>query len=491
MKICPQCQRQFEQSVAFCPFDGQQLAVSENQDALVGRLIDYKYQLHECVAKGGTGSVYRGTHLQLNMPIAIKILHSDSATDFTSVERCRREAYASMQIRHPNAIAVMDFGVTPDGLVYVVMEFLVGKTLRQKIKENRYPSLLEVSEIMTQICAAVAVAHKHKIIHRDLKPENIFVNREGDQEVIKVLDFGIAKFKDVASEEHALQLTRQGVVIGTPYYMSPEQCYGKEIDARSDVYSLGIMLYELLAGRLPFLGQSHTAIAVKQARETPRPIYEIRPNIPPVLNAVVMHALEKSPSNRPSSVEIFAQELNAAMKAISDNEFMKVFSEASEQDLEAAILLTSDPSKILSQNLASNKRSKVPASSTTKKPTMGYNNISSPPGLLPNASGLLPTMDTSAQESMMNPTEIVNQSYLDVEDKSFSDTVSSAPLSETTILNYRETFTNVSRETYMLLQIILSDLDSSKVIDGIFLSELKNAVDQLRSSIYQLQKINT
>lgn len=489
MKICPKCQAQFEQNVAFCPFDGQQLAISSDQDALVGRLIDYKYQLHECVAKGGTGSVYRGTHLQLNMPIAIKILHSDSASDFTSVERCRREAYAAMQIRHPNAIAVMDFGVTPDGLVYVVMEFLVGKTLREKIKENRYPSLLEVNEIMSQICAAVSVAHRHKIIHRDLKPENIFINREGEQEVVKVLDFGIAKFKDISTEEHAMQLTRQGIVIGTPYYMSPEQCYGKEVDGRSDVYSLGIMLYELLAGRLPFLGQSHTAIAVKQARETPRPIYELRPNIPPMLNAVVMRALEKVPNNRPSSVEEFAEELTAAMRAISDNEFMKVFSEASEQDLEAAILLTSDPSKIVSKNLSGiGKRSKLlPNNNTPKKPTVGYNSNSS------SLSGLLVT--NTSQDSLLSQTDQINLEQ--TEDKSFSDekslsdTTSLTPLSETTILNYRETFTNVSRETYMLLQIILSDLDSSKVIDGIFLSELKNAVDQLRSSIYQLQKIKT
>jgi serine/threonine protein kinase len=136
MKICPKCQRQFEQSIAFCAFDGQQLAISSSEDALVGRLIDYKYQLHECIARGGTGSVYRGTHLQLNMPIAIKILHSETASDFISVERYRREAYAAMQIRHPNAIAVMDFGVTPDGLVYVVMEFLLGKTLRQKISST-------------------------------------------------------------------------------------------------------------------------------------------------------------------------------------------------------------------------------------------------------------------------------------------------------------------------------------------------------------------
>ncbi|MBK7995835.1 MAG: serine/threonine protein kinase [Blastocatellia bacterium] len=489
MKICPQCQRQFENNIAFCAFDGQQLVISSKEDALVGRLIDYKYQLHERIARGGTGSVYRGTHLQLNMPIAIKILHAETAQDFTSVERCRREAYAAMQIRHPNAIAVMDFGVTPDGLVYVVMEFLVGKTLRQKIKENRYPSLVEVNETIQQICAALSVAHRHKIIHRDLKPENIFVHKDGELEIVKVLDFGIAKFKDISSED-AMQLTRQGIVIGTPYYMSPEQCYGKEVDARSDIYSLGIMLYELLAGRLPFLGQSHTAIAVKQARETPRPIYEIRSNIPPVLNAVVMHALEKSPSNRPATIEIFAQELAAAMKAISEKEFMKVFLEASEQDLEAAILLTSDPSKIPSQMQVTNTKNK---SGSSKKITFGYSNKAQADLLAP-----LSTINTLSQDlisqnnaSITNNLESINLSVSDkslVEDKSLSDTTS-IPLTETVMQNYRDNFANVSREMYMLLQIILGDLETNQAVDGIFLNELKTTVDQLRSTIYHLQKI--
>jgi serine/threonine protein kinase len=483
MKICPQCQRQFEQNIAFCAFDGQQLAISSSEDELVGRLIDYKYQLHERIARGGTGSVYRGTHLQLNMPIAIKILHTETATDFTAVERCRREAYAAMQIRHPNAIAVMDFGVTPDGLVYVVMEFLLGKTLRQKLRENRYPSLTEVNEIMQQICAAVTVAHKHKIIHRDLKPENI-----------KVLDFGIAKFKDISAEEHALQLTRQGVVIGTPYYMSPEQCYGKEVDVRSDVYSLGIMLYELLAGRLPFLGESHTAIAVKQARETPRSIYEIRPNIPPVLNAVVMHALEKNPANRPPNVEAFAQELTATMKVISEKEFMKVFLEASEQDLEAAILLTSDPSKLNSQLGGKSKKISVTGA---KIPTIGYSNNPSSSGLLPTLNSLLSEQSLQNTPSTASQLHLENQDLLSpektlAEDKSLSDTSSlTAPLSDSVILNSQESFANISREMYMLLQIILGDLDSNKAIDDIFLSELKNAVDQLRSTIFHLQKTRT
>src|SRR5439155_11697701 len=138
--------------------------VNKDTDDLVGRLIDYKYQIDERIARGGTGSVYSATHLHLNMPIAVKIMHRETANDFTSVERFRREAYATMQIRHPNAIAVMDFGITPDNFVYVVMERLNGKSLRQQLKIEKYPSLIEINEIMQQVCAAFAVAHKLKII---------------------------------------------------------------------------------------------------------------------------------------------------------------------------------------------------------------------------------------------------------------------------------------------------------------------------------------
>ncbi|MBL8151998.1 MAG: serine/threonine protein kinase, partial [Blastocatellia bacterium] len=356
MKICPECRKQFEENVAFCPFDGKQLVVNENIVDLVGRLIDYKYQIHQRIARGGTGSVYAGTHLQLNMPIAVKVMHREMTSDFTSVERFRREAYATMQIRHPNAIAVMDFGITPDNLVYVVMERLQGKSLRDRLKQVRCMNLPEANEIIQQVSAAIAVAHKRGIIHRDLKPENIFLHQDGDTTVVKVLDFGIAKLS-AAVEESALELTRQGFVVGTPYYMSPEQCYGKELDARADVYSLGIVLYELLTGRVPFTGRSHTAVAVKQAREKPRPIYELRPEVPPMINAVVMHALEKLPANRPVDVMTFANELESAMKAVTEKEFMKVFLEASEQDLEAAVLLTSNTRDIAVKYATSKKNS--------------------------------------------------------------------------------------------------------------------------------------
>lgn len=481
MKICPECKRQFEHNVGFCAFDGTHLVVNENQDDLVGRLIDYKYQIHERIARGGTGSVYAGTHLQLNMPIAVKIMHREMTADFTSVERFRREAYATMQIRHPNAIAVMDFGVTPDNLVYVVMERLEGKSLRDRLREAKHLSLNEANEIMQQVCAAMAVAHKRKIIHRDLKPENIFIHQDGDTSIVKVLDFGIAKLAAGHPEEGSLELTRQGFVVGTPYYMSPEQCYGKDLDARADIYSLGIVLYEMLAGRVPFTGRSHTAVAVKQAREKPRPLYELRPDVPPVVNAVVMHALEKSPNDRPADVLSFAQELEAAMKVVTEKEFMKVFLEASEQDLEAAVLLTADPT-------SSDKVSRLGSTKTIARKRHSLTSLSEQSAVKSDPVELPTVVTTQIEEPELGSTiTSLKSSETDI-DPNYDSVVESKRDLEPLDENWQENFTQLSKESSMLLQIILGDLETNQPIDRVFLSELKNAVDMLRTNIYRLEK---
>jgi serine/threonine protein kinase len=479
MKICPACKRQFEQNIAFCAFDGQQLVGSKSRDDLEGRIIDYKYQIQEHIARGGTGSVYAATHMHLNMPLAVKIMHREATSDLTAVERFRREAYATMQIRHPNAIAMLDFGVTPDNLVYVVMERLQGKTLRQRLKEERLLSLIEINEIMQQVCAAIAVAHKRKIIHRDLKPENIFLHQDEETCVVKVLDFGIAKFKGSSGDEAPMDLTRQGFVVGTPYYMSPEQCYGKEVDARSDIYSLGIMLYELLTGRQPFTGRSHTAVAVKQAREKPRPIYEVRPNLPAVLNAVVMHALEKSPSNRPNDIVAFADELQAAMKAVTESEFMKVFSEASEQDLEAAVLLTADPKKIAEKTRKPRKKT----GGYTNKKEESNNQESSEFSEMPTAAHT--ELDQEGLEAGSFTMDFA-QTEPPSGEMSADLTMSIGNASDRQ--DSQELFTQIGKEASMLLQIILGDLENNQPIDHVFLSELKGTVDQLRTVIYRLQQ---
>ncbi|KAF0226145.1 MAG: serine/threonine protein kinase bacterial, partial [bacterium] len=330
MKSCPVCERTYENIMFFCVYDGQPLTDPPIEgDSLLEKIIDNKYSIDYKIAEGGTGTVYRATHLQLQSPIAIKIMHRALANDGVAIERFRREAYAAMRVRHPNAVAVLDFGITSDRLIYVVMELLVGQSLYEKLRTRHHFSVEEANHLMQQICAAVAVAHNRGIVHRDLKPENIYLHQEDDQEIAKVLDFGIAKVYDLSfTDESVGEITGGDAVVGTPFYISPEQCSGQPVDARSDVYSLGIMLYQLLTGEIPFDGPSPIIVLLKQLNEQAIAIHQIRPEIPKIINAVVMHALEKDPRSRPASATNFAQELDAATRAISEQEFKDIFLQA-------------------------------------------------------------------------------------------------------------------------------------------------------------------
>ncbi|MEW6735235.1 MAG: protein kinase [Acidobacteriota bacterium] len=342
MRTCPACQRAYDSQKSFCVYDGQALITTQEIDPLVDRVIDNKYSIDYKIAEGGTGTVYRATHLQLQSVVAIKVMHTALANDAIAIERFRREAYAAMKVRHPNAVAVLDFGITEDRLIYVVMELLIGQSLADRLKIRNRFSILEANNLMQQICAAVSAAHARGIVHRDLKPENIFLHQEDGQETVKVVDFGIAKVQDFSFTDQSGDLTAGGAVVGTPYYISPEQCSGQTVDARADVYSLGIMLYQMLTGQLPFDGPSSIIVLLKQLNEKPLPIYQVHPELPQLLNGVVMHALEKDPRARPQSVVSFAQELAAATRAVSELEFQDVFMGATEKELEAALLFTSD-----------------------------------------------------------------------------------------------------------------------------------------------------
>lgn len=309
MKQCPSCKRELEDHLIFCPFDGEPLGVRVTNE-FVGILLDDKYRLEEKVGEGGMGTVYRATHIQMENTVAVKILRPDLASDQTAVERFRREARSTAQIRHPNAVAVTDFGVTRDaGIAYLVMEFLEGEDLRHKIKQKRRLDLEETALILSQTCSAVSAAHFRGIIHRDLKPDNIWlIKTEEGVEHVKVLDFGIAKLK--ASTDVSLT---QGAIIGTPYYMSPEQCRGEELDPGSDVYSLGVILYEMLTGRVPFDGSNPLAVVLKHSTEHPRRLRELRPDIPEQVERVVLRALEKKREDRQTSAVQLAQEFEAAL----------------------------------------------------------------------------------------------------------------------------------------------------------------------------------
>jgi serine/threonine protein kinase len=319
MLHCPTCGRTFADEAQACPDDGTPLQADSTVagniaiDPLIGRTLDEKYRLVERLGTGGMGTVYRATHLLIDRPVAIKVLNPRFVEDEAAQARFRREARAAGRLQHSNAVAVTDFGSTSDGFVYIVMELLEGRTLRDLLAREAPLDTARAVSIMLQISAAVAAAHEAGIIHRDLKPANIFiVQRKDAPPFVKVLDFGIAKLAaDTIDDDDPKTLTAVGVMIGTPKYMSPEQCDGGPLTPASDVYSLGIILYEMLTGTTPFTGTSPLAIALKHSTEDPRPPREWVVTIPPAIEALVLGALEKKPEDRPQNAAEFRRELYA------------------------------------------------------------------------------------------------------------------------------------------------------------------------------------
>jgi serine/threonine protein kinase/tetratricopeptide (TPR) repeat protein len=339
MLECSQCGRRYEAGLTHCPADGTPLSAQPTVvsgrlddapepppepldlggDPLIGRTLDEKYRLDERIGVGGMGTVYRATHLLIERPVAVKVLNRRLVTDEAARERFRREARAAGRLQHTNAVAVTDFGETRDGLVYLVMEMLEGRPLRDLLALEAPLDAARAVSLMLQVAAAVSAAHDAGVIHRDLKPGNIFVvQRPQAPYIVKVLDFGIAKLAvDDTGEVNPLDtLTGTGVMIGTPRYMSPEQCDGVPLTPASDVYSLGVILYEMLTGQTPFTGATPLALALKHASEQPRPPREIVPAIPPALEEVVLHALEKSPGERPRDAGEFRRGLFAVAERL-------------------------------------------------------------------------------------------------------------------------------------------------------------------------------
>ncbi len=308
MKLCATCRRCFEDAVEFCTVDGTGLHFIRPGSCTIAD----KYHLERQIGRGGMGTVYSATHRELERGVAVKLLQSDFVSDPNALERFRREALAAARLNHQNVADVFDYGTLPDGSAYIVMELVEGVTLRRYMDVRPEVDIAAAVEIVKQSCLGVEAAHRRHIIHRDIKPSNIVVTLDYRRALlIKVLDFGIAKLREPAST--GMTLTNQGGLIGTPRYMSPEQCAGGNADIRSDIYSLGVVLYELIADRPPFDAPSPTAIALKHLHDQPPPIETASANIPDSLVRLVMQSLSKSPDQRPQTAASFAEKLNAEL----------------------------------------------------------------------------------------------------------------------------------------------------------------------------------
>jgi eukaryotic-like serine/threonine-protein kinase len=264
-----------------------------------------RYELTHLVARGGMAQVYRAIDLQLDRPVALKVLFPELSVDKTFVERFRREAQAAANLSHPNIVPVFDWG-EDDGVYFIVMEYIDGRSLSAVLRDPQKLAPNQIAQIGAGVAAALAFAHRHGVVHRDVKPGNILITPDGE---VKVTDFGIARA--VNTEE---SLTQTGAVMGTAAYFSPEQAEGKTVDARSDIYSLGVVLYEMAAGRPPFTGDSPVAVASKHVRDQPELPRVANSACPPALEAVIMKAMAKDPASRYGS----AEELRADLLRFAD-----------------------------------------------------------------------------------------------------------------------------------------------------------------------------
>lgn len=308
MRVCPQCNSQFLGAVERCPIDGSTLL--EQVDELIGRVIGGRYRIQARVAEGGMASIYKARQEQLERTVAVKVLGRMLSEDPVHKERFLREARAANRIHHENVVDVTDFGETEDGLVYLVMEYLEGESLADVVTRGPV-TLRRAVEILHPVCLGLQRAHDLGILHRDIKPENIFlVRRQDGGEGVKLLDFGLAQ---ILGDK---RLTTAGQVFGTPEYLSPEQAMGAEVTARSDLYALGVVFYEMMTGRLPFTG-SAARLIYQHLHELPKPPSHVRPEVPAEVDDLVLKLLRKEPAERFASAREFDEALTACERRLA------------------------------------------------------------------------------------------------------------------------------------------------------------------------------
>jgi serine/threonine-protein kinase len=311
--VCPACNTRYEGGT-FCAKDGTALVKDTNapvQKNRVGSVIADRYRIVRLLGEGGMGQVYEAAHVNINKRFAIKLLRPEIVANPEAVARFRQEAWSASSIGHVNIVGIDDFANLPDGSVYLAMEFLQGRSLSERMKAEPPLEAGEALDIFVQVCSGLAAAHEKGIVHRDMKPENIFlVEKPGRLPAVKILDFGIAK---VSGSDGATSLTRTGAIFGTPFYMSPEQALGKSIDFRSDLYSVGVIMYEVFTGRVPFEAESFMGILTKHVTSQPLPPTEIAPErqIAPEIEAAILRCMAKEPADRFASMDELGSHLGS------------------------------------------------------------------------------------------------------------------------------------------------------------------------------------
>lgn len=310
-RICWKCGKHFGTDATVCPDDGSRLlsvSPADLADPLVGQLFDRRFRVYKKLGEGGMGNVYSARQIDFERDVALKILKADFLRDENIRTRFMYEARTISKLRHPNALRLFDFGQAPDGSFYMVMELLEGESLADRLAYS-FVSFRDVFNIVPAICGVLFEAHENDVIHRDLKPENIFlVDVNKRDEFTKLLDFGIAKHLRDST------MTRSGTLWGTPAYMSPEQAKGDTVGAPADIYAIGIILFELISGNLPFSAETQMGLAMKHINVPARPLRSIpglEDVVPVELDELVMQCLAKDPADRPKHAELVADRLSA------------------------------------------------------------------------------------------------------------------------------------------------------------------------------------
>ncbi len=311
MPTCRKCRREYAAGHRFCPVDGALLSAAADEPRL-GSWLGDDFRLVEVAGRGTSGTVYRAFQASMERFVAVKVLHPDLVDSSPeSVRRMGREARAVARLSHPNIVSVIGAGTTADGAPYLVMEYVEGASLEEALEVGALP-IDRSLHIARQVVAALAESHAAGVVHRDLKPANLLLEqRRLNGDFVKILDFGLAKLMPEAlGDGHESQLTRAGTVCGTPHYIAPEQAVAEPLDHRADLYSLGVILYRMVTGRLPFDGTG-MAVLLAHASQKPAAPHELDPRIDRRLSALIMRCLEKRPERRFQSAEDLAEALDA------------------------------------------------------------------------------------------------------------------------------------------------------------------------------------